>query len=98
MLILTQLAVASVLLLECAATLYLTTHATLDVALEEACSRFGSLDGALKEAFPLPHTSYTESDYLAFVLKNKLGMSFIFFPQITFSIYSQLCHSLATSN
>ena len=44
-LILTQLAIASVLLLEYTATLYLTTHDTLDIALNEASSRLDSLDG-----------------------------------------------------
>ena len=98
MLILTELAIAALLLFEYAATLFLTTHTTLGAALNEAYSKLASLNGALKEAFPLPHTSYTRDDYLAFVLKNKLGMSFIFSLQTSLSIYFQLYPSVAISN
>lgn len=75
---------ASVLVLECATTLYLSTHTTLDAALKEASSRLDSVYDALMEKFPLPETSYTREDYLEFVLKNKLGRSSIFYIRSRF--------------
>ena len=49
----------------------------MEAALKVAYSRLDSLDGLLMEAFPLPYTSYTNSNYVDFVLKNKLGMCFL---------------------
>ena len=81
---LTQLDIASVLLLEFATTLYLTTNATLDEALDHAFSKLDSFCGAVVEAFPLPYSSYTKGDYLGFLLKNRLCKSLISFFSLSF--------------
>ena len=75
----TQLVIASVILLELATILYMTTHVTLDEALDKALSRLDSFHKAIMDTFPLQYTSYTRRDYLAFLLENRLGESFDYF-------------------
>jgi len=77
----TYLLIVSVLLLECATVLFMTTDATLDIALHEAYSKFNSSYNALKtELSFLSSQDFTTSDYLAFILKHRLGMFSYFSP------------------
>ncbi|KAF8447505.1 hypothetical protein L210DRAFT_3641438 [Boletus edulis BED1] len=65
----------SAVLLECATVLFLSTDATLDVALQEAYSRLTSSYPALQAQLYSLSQDCTKEDYIAFVLKHKLTIS-----------------------